>query len=78
MTIGANLRLMLLAAVALGLGGAGWLLYAKGWSDARAAEDRAALQAQRERVILDDQLATETPVEICRRLGGGARCDGLR
>lgn len=75
---GATLRLVLCIAVAVGLGVAGWRLYAKGWSDARADQDRAALKAQRERVILDEKLAAETPVDICRRLGGGARCDGLR
>ena len=74
----ANFRLALLIALAVGLGVAGWRLYAKGWSDARAEQDRAALKAQRERVILDEKLATETPVDICRRLGGGALCDGLR
>lgn len=74
----ANLRLVLLLVLAVGLGVAGWRLYAKGWSDARSDQERAALKAQRERVILDEKLATETPVEVCRRLGGGSLCDGLR
>jgi len=74
----ANLRLALLVAIAVGLGVAGWRLYAKGWADSRADQDRAALKAQRERVILDEKLATETPAEVCRRLGGGSLCDGLR
>jgi hypothetical protein len=75
---GATLRLALCLAIAAGLGVAGWRLYAKGWSDARADQDRTALKAQRERVILDETLAAETPAEVCRRLGGGARCDGVR
>lgn len=74
----ANLRLALLIALAVGLGVAGWRLYAKGWTDAQAEQDLAAMKAQRERVILDEKLATETPAEICRRLGGGSLCDGLR
>lgn len=74
----ANLRLALLVGVAIGLVIAGWQIYAKGWSDAHADQERAALKAQRERVILDEKLATETPAEVCRRLGGGSFCDGLR
>lgn len=63
------LKYALGAAVALGLAGtvAG---YVKGRTDGRAAMLKDSIKAWEERAKVDDDIASDDPVALCRRLGG--------
>lgn len=73
----ANWRLAAAGLALLALLLAGWWLYAAGRDHERAAQDRASLDALRNRSHIDETLARETDINLCHRLGGGAYCSSL-
>ncbi|MCM5560327.1 hypothetical protein [Pleomorphomonas sp. JP5] len=74
----ADWRLVLLVALAAGLGLAAWRIYAAGAASEVARQNAGSLEALQERVVIDEKLDRETIEDLCRRAGGGAGCGGLR
>lgn len=70
-------RLVLLLALAAGLGLAAWRIYAAGAASEVARQNANALEAHRERVVIDEKLDRAAIEDLCRRAGGGAGCLGL-
>lgn len=71
-------RLVLLLALAAGLGLAAWRIYAAGAASEVARQNAGSLEAHRERVVIDEKLDRATIEDLCRRAGGGAGCLGLQ
>ncbi len=71
-------RLVLLLALAAGLGLAAWRIYAAGAASELARLSAGGLEAHRERVVIDEKLDRATIEDLCRRAGGGAGCLGLQ
>lgn len=74
----ADWRVVLLLALAAGLGVAAWRIYAAGAASEAARQAAGSLEAHRERVVIDDAVRTDDDVALCMRLGGGGDCRGLR
>lgn len=73
----ANWRLVVAGlAVLAALVVAGWL-YHKGAASEAAKQDKASLNALRDRSAIDDETYTLDDVALCKRAGGGAYCDSL-
>ena len=70
-------RLVLLLALAAGLGLAAWRIYAAGAASEVARQKAGSLEAHRERVVIDEKLDRATLEDLCRRAGGGTGCFGL-
>jgi hypothetical protein len=70
-------RLVLLLALAAGLGLAAWRIYAAGAASEVARQTAGSLATHRERVVIDEKLDRETIDALCRRAGGGDGCGGL-
>lgn len=71
-------RLVLLLALAAGLGLAAWRIYAAGAASEVARQNAGSLEAHRERVVIDEKLDRATIEDLCRAAGGGAGCLGLQ
>lgn len=71
-------RLLLLLALAAGLGLAAWRIYAAGVASEVARQNAGSLEAHRERVVIDEKLDRKTIEELCRRAGGRDGCLGLQ
>lgn len=53
--------------------------YFKGRADERAGMLKEAIEAWEDRAKVEDEIASDDPVALCRRLGGlPDECDGLR
>lgn len=73
----ADWRLVLLLALAAGLGLAAWRIYAAGAASEAARQNARGLEAYRERVVIDEKLDRAAIEDLCRAAGGGAGCLGL-
>jgi hypothetical protein len=71
-------RLLLLLALAAGLGLAAWRIYAAGAASEVARQTAGSLEAHRERVVIDEKLDRTTIEDLCRRAGGDDSCLGLQ
>lgn len=71
-------RLLLLLALAAGLGLAAWRIYAAGAASEVARQNAESLEAHRERVVIDEKLDRTTIEDLCRRAGGGDGCHSLQ
>lgn len=71
-------RLLLLLALAAGLGLAAWRIYAAGAASEVARQNAGSLESHRERVVIDEKLDRATTEDLCRRAGGGDDCGGVR
>ena len=71
-------RLVLLLALAAGLGMAAWRVYAAGAASEVARQNSGGLEAHRERVVIDEKLDRAAIEDLCRAAGGGDGCGGLR
>lgn len=71
-------RLLLLLALAAGLGLAAWRIYAAGAASEVARQNAGSLEAHRERVVIDEKLDRTTIENLCRSAGGGDGCLGLQ
>ncbi len=70
-------RLVLLLALAAGLGLAAWRIYAAGAASEVARQAAGSLEAHRERVMIDEKLDRATLEDLCRAASGGDGCSGL-
>lgn len=70
------IKIAIVTVVAGGLAGGG---YYKGRMDGRAAVLRDSIKAWESRAEVEDEIASDDPVALCRRLGGMPdECDELR
>jgi hypothetical protein len=70
--------LLLILALAAGLGLSGWRIYAAGAASEVTRQNAESLGSLRERVVIDEKLDRQTIEDLCRRAGGGNDCLGLR
>lgn len=71
-------RLVLLLALAAGLGLAAWRIYAAGAASEVTRQSAGSLEAHRERVVIDEKLDRAAIEDLCRAAGGGSGCLGLQ